>query len=193
VSPRQLLQSDFVEVVAQAIKESGVDPAHLCLELTEGSLLRDVESAWATLREVKALGVHLQLDDFGTGSSSLSYLRRFRLDGLKIDGAFVDNIDKSREDEAIVQQLVGLAHALGMRAVAESVESHEQLKTLQLIGCDLAQGYYFSTPQPPDVILRMLEKGRLDRIDRPTPEEDVASLRRRATIVPPDAGQPRAE
>lgn len=190
VSPRQLLQSDFVETFAEAISESHVEPSRMCLELTEGSLLRDVESAWSTLREVKGLGVRLALDDFGTGSSSLSYLRRFRLDSLKIDGAFVATVDKSREDQAIVQQLVGLAHALGMRAVAEGVESSEQLRTLQELGCDLAQGYYFSTPQPPDVILRMLEKGRLERIDRPTQEEDLMSLRRRASIVPPDVERP---
>jgi diguanylate cyclase (GGDEF)-like protein len=186
VSPRQLLQSDFLETVQEALDESGVDPGRMCLELTEGSLLRDVESAWSMLREVKALGLRLALDDFGTGSSSLSYLRRFRLDSLKIDSAFVAPIVDSREDEAIVQQLIGLAHALGMEATAEGVETHDQLKVLQRLGCDQAQGYYFSTPQPPDVIERMLAKGRLERVDRPTEEEDLASIRRRATIVPPD-------
>jgi diguanylate cyclase (GGDEF)-like protein len=165
ISPRQLIQSDFVDLMRTTLDESGVDPARISIELTEGTLL-DLEGAWSTLRDVRKLGVKLAVDDFGTGSSSLAYLRRFRLDSLKIAREFVTPLGESREDEAIVQQLIGLAHALDMRAIAEGVETAAQAELLRELGCDAAQGYHFASPQPPDVMSGLLERGRLDATDR---------------------------
>jgi len=148
VSPRQLNQADFTEVAREAIGRSGADPRHLCLEITEGALLRDPAAAWASLRQLKAIGVSLALDDFGTGFSSLSYIRRFDLDVLKIDRSFVTGIADSDEDRAIVEHVIGLAHALGMSAVAEGVEDEAQSLVLRSLGADAIQGYWYSRPVP---------------------------------------------
>lgn len=161
VSPAQLAHPDFPEILSAAIADSGADPERLCLEITEMTVIRDVEAAWASMREVKKLGVQLALDDFGTGYSSLAYMRQFELDVLKIEPSFVKGLGSSREDEAIVQQIVGLAHSLGMTAVAEGVDSAIQAETLKSLTCDLAQGYYYSQPQPVDVVERMIRKGKV--------------------------------
>jgi len=161
VSPRQLAQSDFADMLADAIRGTGVDPERLCIEITEMSMLRDVEAAWRSMRQVKKIGVQLALDDFGTGYSSLAYMRQFELDVLKIEPSFVKALGASREDEAIVQQIIGLAHNLGITAVAEGVDSELQAKTLKSLQCDLAQGYYYSHPQSVDVVERMLRKGKV--------------------------------
>jgi diguanylate cyclase (GGDEF)-like protein len=176
VSPRQLLQTDFTEMVDEVLESTGLEPGRLCLEITEGSLLLDVEPAWAVLREVRSRGVHLALDDFGSGTSSLSYLRRFRLDSLKIDRSFVTTVAESEEDEAVLGQLVGLAHALGMRAVAEGVETDEQLEVLRRLGCDLAQGYAFAAPGPADEVQEMLVLGRCPAPGDPAGAASVAEF-----------------
>lgn len=186
VSPRQLLQSDFVDMVDEALDDHAVDPRRLCIEITEGSLGRDVDTVWQVLRELRERGVALTLDDFGTGSSALAYLRRFRLDNLKIDREFVTAMSETREDAALVEQIVALAHALGMRAVAEGVETAAQARQLTELGCDRAQGYQFSSPQPPDVIDRLLARGHLEPGDRPLPVEDARIRPVTARVVPPD-------
>ena len=159
VSPKQLARSDFMDRLLATVAETGADPARICLEITEGTVMRDIEASWGVLRDAKDAGIKLALDDFGTGYSSLSYLRRFNLDILKIDRAFVSGIAESREDAAITQQLVALAHSLGIAPVAEGVDSAEQAQTLHGMGCDFAQGYYFSPPQPVSAIDAMLAKG----------------------------------
>jgi diguanylate cyclase (GGDEF)-like protein len=146
VSARQLAQVGFGELVAEALRKSGVGEGQIHLEITEGALMHDVSSAWAVLRQTKALGVKLALDDFGTGYSSLSYVRRFSLDMLKIDKSFIDGIDSSPEDRAIVEHVIGMAQALGMVTVAEGVERPEQLVWLRRLGCRLVQGYVMSRP-----------------------------------------------
>ncbi|MCB1013440.1 MAG: EAL domain-containing protein, partial [Microthrixaceae bacterium] len=146
VSARQIAQVGFGDVVANALQSTGVSHGQIHLEITEGALMHDVSSAWAVLRQAKALGVKLALDDFGTGYSSLSYIRRFSLDMLKIDKSFIDGIDSSPEDRAIVEHVVGMADALGMKTVAEGVERPEQLAWLRRLGCRLAQGYTLSRP-----------------------------------------------
>ncbi len=146
VSARQLAADDFASLVADALRSSGVAEHQIHLEITEGALMHDVGSAWTVLRQAKALGVKLALDDFGTGYSSLSYVRRFSLDMLKIDKSFIDGIDSSIEDRAIVQHVIGLADALGMTTVAEGVERPEQLMWLRRLGCQMAQGYALSRP-----------------------------------------------
>jgi diguanylate cyclase (GGDEF)-like protein len=158
VSARQLAHTDFREVVSRAVNGAGVPPRQICLEITEGVLLHDVISAWATLRQAKSLGVRLALDDFGTGYSSLSYIRRFALDVLKVDRSFVDGVASNPVDAAIVEHVVAMAHALGMATVAEGVEDREQLAALRRMGCDVAQGVLFSKAVPPEAIDDLLRK-----------------------------------
>ncbi len=159
ISPKQLARSDFMDRLLATVNDTGCAPDRICLELTEGMVMRDVEASWRMLRDAKDAGIKLALDDFGTGYSSLSYLRRFDLDVLKIDRAFVSGIAESREDAAITQQLIALAHSLDIAPVAEGVDSIEQATTLHGMGCDFAQGYYFSPPQPVSAIEAMLVKG----------------------------------
>jgi diguanylate cyclase (GGDEF)-like protein len=162
VSARQLAQIDFGDKVAAALSEAGIAAGQIHLEITEGALMHDVSSAWTVLRQAKALGVKLALDDFGTGYSSLSYVRRFSLDMLKIDKSFIDGIDSSPEDRAIVEHVVGMAQALGMVTVAEGVERPEQLQWLRRLGCRLAQGYVLSRPIPGEDFEAILERHEID-------------------------------
>jgi diguanylate cyclase (GGDEF)-like protein len=161
VSPRQLLQAHFGEVVTRVLQRTGTRPTQLCLEITEAALMGDVVAAWAELRKVKALGVSLAIDDFGTGYSSVSYVRNFALDSLKIDQSFVRALSTCAEDTAIVKAVIHMAHALSLTTVAEGVETPEQLNLLRDLGCDFAQGYLFSRPQPPKEFDTLLaEQGR---------------------------------
>ncbi|MCB0970972.1 MAG: EAL domain-containing protein [Acidimicrobiales bacterium] len=162
VSARQLGQVDFGDRVASAIHSAGIRPQQIHLEITEGALMHDVSSAWTVLRQAKGLGVKLALDDFGTGYSSLSYVRRFSLDMLKIDKSFIDGVDSSPEDRAIVEHVVGMAQALGMVTVAEGIERPEQLQWLRRLGCKLAQGYVLSRPIPGDDFEAILGRHEAD-------------------------------
>ena len=172
VSARQLTQIGFAETVARAIFESGVQDGQMHLEITEGALMHDVESAWVVLRQVKALGVKLALDDFGTGYSSLTYVRRFSLDMLKVDKTFIDGLDTSPEDRAIVEYVVSMADALGMVTVAEGAERPEQLAWLRRLGCRWAQGYALSRPLAAGHFEELLRRraGQPFRIDAPSLE-----------------------
>lgn len=152
VSTRQLAQYDFPDVLTRALTVTQVDPSLICLEITEGALMHDVDAAWTMLRTAKTSGVALALDDFGTGFSSLSFLRRFSMDILKIDKSFVDGLGHSREDTTIVEHLIGMARGLGMVTVAEGVETAEQVKYLRSLDCHMAQGFYYCKPQPAEVI-----------------------------------------
>jgi diguanylate cyclase (GGDEF)-like protein len=159
VSARQLAHAGFEETVRQALRESPVPPSTICLEITEGALMVDIEQAWSTLRVLKRMGVKLALDDFGTGYSSLSYLRQFSLDLLKVDKSFVDGLGSSAEDTAIVEHVIGMARALGMVTVGEGVETPEQLAELSRLGCQLVQGYLLSPPVGASEISALLSKG----------------------------------
>jgi diguanylate cyclase (GGDEF)-like protein/PAS domain S-box-containing protein len=150
LSPRQLTEPTLVDAVAAGIKGLGVDPDTLWLEITETTLMGDAEAAVTTLRALRALGVHLAVDDFGTGYSSMTYLKRFPVEALKVDRSFVDGLGREPEDTAICTAVVSLAHALGLRAVAEGVETPDQLAELRTLGCELAQGYLFGRPAPAD-------------------------------------------
>jgi len=150
LSARQFAHPSLVGVVAGILGESGIDPASVYLEITESVLMEDAESTSAALRELKSLGVSLAVDDFGTGYSSLLYLKRFPVDELKIDRTFVAGLLGNADDEAIVAAIVSLAHSLGLKAVAEGVESTGQLTRLQELGCDIGQGYHFGRPMPAD-------------------------------------------
>ncbi len=148
LSARQIDHPEIVATVERILSETGVAPASLTLEITESALMGDAAGALDVLRALKDLGVTLAIDDFGTGYSSLSYLQRFPLDILKVDKSFVDALGVSAEGTEIVAAVVNLAHALGLRVIAEGVETEQQLFELQRLDCDLAQGYLFSRPVP---------------------------------------------
>ncbi|HEX2272776.1 MAG TPA: EAL domain-containing protein [Acidimicrobiales bacterium] len=150
LAARQLLANDLCGLIDDVLRTSGLDASQLCLEITESVLLDDTEASARALGDLKALGVRVAVDDFGTGFSALSYLKRFPVDVLKIDRSFVVGLGRSREDRAIVASVVDLAHAFGLTTVAEGVETPEQLAELRALGCELAQGYLWSRPMPAD-------------------------------------------
>lgn len=160
ISPKQFMQPDLVAQVSQILGQTGVDPGHVNLEITETIAMADAERSTTVLSELKSLGVRLDIDDFGTGYSSLSRLQRFSVDTLKIDRAFVSGMDGDVETQEIVRTIVMLAHNLGMTVVAEGVETQKQLDILNHIGCELAQGYFFSKPIDPQAIPQLLVANR---------------------------------
>jgi diguanylate cyclase (GGDEF)-like protein len=155
LSPLQI-KRELIEVVLQAIAASGLSPDRLELEITESVLLQDSQNTLATLHQLRQLGVRVAMDDFGTGYCSLSYLRSFPFDRIKIDRAFIGDMDRSDESRAIVETIIRLGNHLGMSTVAEGIENFEQLKLLSAAGCTQAQGYYFSPPVPHTEIERVL-------------------------------------
>lgn len=157
VGPRQLASTDFRDSVVDAITRSGVQPWQLCLDITEQALRFNRTAAWSALRDLKDMGVKLGLDDFGTGVSSLLYLREFTLDLVRIDRLFVQGLEMNKEDRAIVKHIAGLAHDLGLVAVAEGVETTEQAAALRKLGVDLGQGYLFGRPMLADELHKMLD------------------------------------
>jgi diguanylate cyclase len=159
VSPIQFRHRDFVDSVMRALNETGFDPGRLELELTEGVVVGDADAAEAAMMELRALGVHLALDDFGTGYSSLIYLRRFAFDKIKIDRSFLESMEATGESAILVHSIVHLGRALGLTVTAEGVETKEQHRFLQALGCHQLQGFLFSKPVPPEEIDRMLETG----------------------------------
>jgi len=156
VSASQLAHESFHESMVSALNRTGVRSDRICFGITESALMHDVAGAWTTLRKAKDRGIALALDDFGTGYSSLTHLRRFNLDYLKIDKSFVDGLGRNAEDTAIVEHVIGLAHTLGLRVVAEGIEEEGQVKALRALSCDYAQGYFFSRPQPVEVMTQLL-------------------------------------
>jgi diguanylate cyclase (GGDEF)-like protein/PAS domain S-box-containing protein len=149
MSARQLARSELVAEVADALRQSAVPPAMICLEITESVLMDDVEVSLAAIRALKSLGIRLSIDDFGTGYSSLGYLKRLPVDAVKVDRSFVDGLGTDPEDSAIVAAVVNLGHTLGLTVVAEGVETNVQLAELVALGCDEAQGFLFSAAVPP--------------------------------------------
>jgi diguanylate cyclase (GGDEF)-like protein len=152
LSARQVSEPDLVPTVARLLEETQVDPRQIALEITETVLVEDTTTAAKTLQELEQLGVRLVLDDFGTGYSSLGYVKRFPLAYLKIDRSFVAELGGDGRNEAIVSAISEMARALGARVVAEGVETEAQLDGIRKLGCELAQGYLFSRPVPPDEI-----------------------------------------
>jgi diguanylate cyclase (GGDEF)-like protein/PAS domain S-box-containing protein len=148
LSARQLQDPDLARRIAQITRETGFDPRYLELEISEGAAMVNAPATAAVLEELKALDVRVAIDDFGTGYSSLSYLERFPVDSLKIDRSFVDKLGQDPGTALLVSGMIDLAHALGLRVIAEGVETTEQLQRVRDLGCDLAQGYHFSRPLP---------------------------------------------
>jgi diguanylate cyclase (GGDEF)-like protein/PAS domain S-box-containing protein len=148
LSPAQFMHGDVVGLVHSILIETGLAPGRLELEITEGVLIEDFDRGLALLRRLKALGVRISMDDFGSGYSSLSYLQAFPFDKIKIDRAFVINLGRNPQSAAIVRAVIGLGHGLEMSIVAEGVETQEQLAFLAEVGCDAVQGYFLGKPLP---------------------------------------------
>jgi diguanylate cyclase (GGDEF)-like protein len=150
LSSKQLLTPGVVDEVRGALLTSGLDPDRLCLEVTETTLMDDADSSARALASLKSLGVRIGVDDFGTGFSSLTFLKRFRVDTLKIDRSCVDSLaSEVRGERIMLANIIDLAHACGLTTVAEGVETAEQLGQVHALGCQLAQGYHLSLPLPP--------------------------------------------
>ena len=158
VSPVQLEDPGFVTAVTEALHASGLPADRLCLDLTSTSSIADVPAAWAQLRELKMFGVRIAIDDFGTAHSSLSFVKSFSVDILKIDRSFIAGLGRSPEDDAIVAAVVYLGRALGLDTVAEGVETAEQVAALERLGCDQAQGCHFVPPGPPSAVAELLRR-----------------------------------
>ncbi len=148
VSPRQFRQPDFVLRVTQLLARTGADPAQLVLEITEGVLLEGLDSSIARMHQLTALGIRFSIDDFGTGYSSLTYLKRLPLYEVKIDRSFIQDMPSNPSDTAIVELILSMARHLGLKVVAEGVETREQADFLTAHGCDALQGFLFARPQP---------------------------------------------
>lgn len=156
LSARQFEAPDFVEMVRGILAGSRIDPGTLYMEIGESSVMEDADGASSVLTELRAVGVRVSIDDFGTGFSSLMHLNRFPIDFLKIDGSFVEGLDRDPGAGNIVTAVISMAHALGLPTIAEGVETAEQLYTLRRLGCDYAQGYLIARPQPLAEILPLL-------------------------------------
>ncbi|RMF42261.1 MAG: GGDEF domain-containing protein, partial [Deltaproteobacteria bacterium] len=161
VSARQFHRSDFTDVVAKTLQQTGLAPRWLALEVTETALMRDIEQARATLATLKRLGVSIVIDDFGTGHSSLSYLKQLPVDVLKIDQSFVEGVPRSSEDSALTGAIIAMGHALGLGIVAEGVERLEQKEFLHQKGCDRIQGYLYHPPLRPEQLATLLLEHKL--------------------------------
>ena len=164
IAPRQFNHPDFLATVRDTLARTGVDPGQIELEITEGSVMNDAEASIAQLHALREMGLHLAIDDFGTGYASLSYLRRFPLDRLKIDRSFVKQLTLSEQDDTIVRTVIELAHTLGLSVTAEGVETIEQESVLQGWGCDVIQGFLRFRPAPAATATGQLEQDKQDAL-----------------------------
>ncbi len=162
VSAQQFRQASVAEYIQTVLQETGIPPSMLETELTESAVMTDPGTAIQALHQIRDLGVPISIDDFGTGYSSLAYLKRFPLDKLKIDAAFVRDIATDPEDAAIVLAIINLAHSLNLTVIAEGVETFEQMAFLIDHGCDEMQGNYFSAPVPTEKAVELIQRGRFD-------------------------------
>lgn len=161
LSPRQFQQPDLVLMVERLLKETRLDAPSLELEVTESSVMKNAESAVHTLRELRAMGIRISIDDFGSGYSSLSYLKHLPIDVLKIDQSFVRDMTTDPKDAAIAMAIIQLAHSLQLQVKAEGVETEEQLRFLRLLRCDEMQGYLFCKPLAVEAFEQLLFEGRI--------------------------------
>jgi EAL domain-containing protein (putative c-di-GMP-specific phosphodiesterase class I) len=177
LSGKHLQQATLIDEVREVLEETRLDPGHLIIEITETVAMAGAETTIEILTKLKALGVLLAIDDFGTGFSSLSYLKRFPVDLLKIDKSFVDGVALHGHDTAIVEAIIALGHALGLRVIAEGVERPEQLMELRSLGSELGQGYFFSRPLSDDLrqgmpsLLEAYGRWAAEANDTPRPDD----------------------
>jgi diguanylate cyclase (GGDEF)-like protein/PAS domain S-box-containing protein len=165
ISARQFEIPDFDEKIMEILRQTGLSPLHLECEITEGTLMQNPESALNMMQRLRECGIHLALDDFGTGYSSLAYLKRFPINTLKIDKAFIDDIAKASQDKYMTQSIITIAHNLGLKVVAEGVEDEDQLSILRQFECEMLQGYLYSKPLSATRFEKLLsENHRLHKI-----------------------------
>ena len=155
LSGKHLQQATLIDEVRDVIETTGIDPRSLIIEITETVAMAGAETTIEILARLKSLGVQLAIDDFGTGFSSLAYLKRFPVDLLKIDKSFIAGVAHRGHDTAIVEAIIALGHALGLRVIAEGVETPDQLRQLRSLGSELGQGYFFGQPLSDDLISGM--------------------------------------
>jgi diguanylate cyclase (GGDEF)-like protein/PAS domain S-box-containing protein len=160
ISGRQFRQKDLGDTVSRIVHETGMDPQHIELELTESIIMKNEEETIKTLYALKDLGLNLSIDDFGTGYSSLSYLKRFPIDSLKIDRSFIRDLTTNADDAAITRAIIAMAHSLKLRVVAEGVEEEKQIEFLREEGCDEMQGFFFSPPVPAEAFIGLIQEGK---------------------------------
>jgi EAL domain-containing protein (putative c-di-GMP-specific phosphodiesterase class I) len=157
ISARQLADPNLISHIEGSIKANGIDPATLCLELTETALLDETHSCERTMANLSAIGVRLALDDFGVGFSSLGYLKRLPLSMIKLDRTFIENVTDNPHDAAIVRAVSEMADTIGIDVVAEGVETDEQVRMAHDLGCGFAQGFHFAEPVPASYVERLLD------------------------------------
>jgi EAL domain-containing protein (putative c-di-GMP-specific phosphodiesterase class I) len=160
LSVKQLLKKNFPDTVEQALADTGLAPSLLELEITESTLMENAQDTLEALHRLRSLGVRLSIDDFGSGYSSLSYLKRFPVDIIKIDRSFVCDVPHDADDASIVTGIIALAHSLRLDVVAEGVETEAQLQFLREQSCDLMQGYLLSPPLPAEKFERKFLSGK---------------------------------
>jgi EAL domain-containing protein (putative c-di-GMP-specific phosphodiesterase class I) len=161
LSSKQFQNKQLLRLVIKTLAEYAIKPEALELEITESVLMENPDDAAQLLRDVRGLGVRIAIDDFGTGYSSLAYLKKFPVNTLKIDQAFIADIVRDRNDEAIVASILSMAESLNLKVVAEGVETEGQLEIIQKMGCEEVQGYYFSRPLPAEGVAELLRKSDL--------------------------------
>jgi EAL domain-containing protein (putative c-di-GMP-specific phosphodiesterase class I)/DNA-binding NarL/FixJ family response regulator len=184
VSGVQLQRLENLGFILGILREEGMQPQRLALELTESTLMKNAQRHSSELQRLRADGVSIEMDDFGTGYSSLSSLRHLPLDVIKIDRSFITHLDTNKTDEAIVSAILTMTHSLGMRAVAEGVEKAEQLEVLARHGCETAQGFYFSRPMPADECRNLLT----ELAARPSFTDTLRLLKRDLNTLAPPSG-----
>jgi diguanylate cyclase (GGDEF)-like protein/PAS domain S-box-containing protein len=158
IAPRQFIQSDLAADIQSIIEQAQIEPCTLQLEIIETTAMGDAERATDVLAALKAIGVRLSIDDFGTGYSSLARLQSMPVDSLKVDRSFISTMEDNLDSQEIVRMIVAMAHALKLKVVAEGTETEKQIQLLRLLGCEMAQGYFFARPVPPENISHLLEK-----------------------------------
>jgi diguanylate cyclase (GGDEF)-like protein/PAS domain S-box-containing protein len=177
LSPRQFQHPTLLEDIARILRETGLPPARLELEITEGAVMEDPDAARATLQRLRDIGISLAIDDFGTGYSSLGYLKRFPVSVLKIDQSFVRGLGQDEQDSAIVRGVIALAQSLNLSVTAEGIETFEQLAQLRELGCNHGQGYLLSRPLSSDALGDLLEHST---VQLPSPKHGILLDRHRA-------------
>jgi EAL domain-containing protein (putative c-di-GMP-specific phosphodiesterase class I) len=163
VSPKQLRDLTFVDYIREVVTDNGIPASLLEIEITERCVVEDFERPRQALEALSELGLKIALDDYGTGFSSLSFLKRLPINVIKIDRSFISDIRNQSNDAAIVASTIALGHNLGLTVIAEGVETREQLIYLRAAGCDEVQGYYFQKPVPAAEIVDALKAGQFAR------------------------------
>lgn len=164
ISGKQVAQADLVEEIKLILDETGWDPQRLNIEITESAVMENYINTVEILAKLQMIGIQIQVDDFGMGYSSLSYLSRFPLNALKIDRSFVNALEKDNSNVKIVQAIVTMTHGLGMEVIAEGVENEAQLNQLSALGCESVQGYLIAKPMAPERVLELLKKVFIEHI-----------------------------